>query len=46
MAKFSIEQKAARSKGIVTLKTVCANQRGEIVADSETVVFHPDAKSE
>ena len=32
-------------KGIVTLKTTCANQRGEPVAEGEAVVFHPDAKS-
>ena len=32
-------------KGIITLKTDCANQRGEIVADGEAVVFHQDAKT-
>lgn len=32
-------------KGIVTLKTTCANQRGEPVAEGDAVVFHPDAKS-
>jgi 3-hydroxybutyryl-CoA dehydratase len=31
-------------KGIVTLKTICSNQHGEIVAEGEAVVFHPDAK--
>lgn len=32
-------------KGIITLKTDCANQRGELVAEGEAVVFHPDAKT-
>ena len=32
-------------KGIVTLKTVCANQKNEIVAEGEAVVFNPDAKT-
>ena len=32
-------------KGIVTLKTVCTNQRGENVAEGEAMVFHPDAKA-
>ena len=32
-------------KGIVTLKTTCANQHGELVAEGEAVVFHPDAKT-
>jgi 3-hydroxybutyryl-CoA dehydratase len=31
-------------KGIITLKTTCSNQRDEIVAEGEAVVFHPDAK--
>ena len=33
-------------KGIVTLKTVCANQRGEVVAEGEAVVMHEDAKTQ
>ncbi len=41
----TIEITAIRAgKGIVTLKTTCANQRGELVAEGEAVVFHPDAK--
>ena len=32
-------------KGILTLKTDCANQRGETIAEGEATVFHPDAKS-
>ncbi|CAG0993989.1 3-hydroxybutyryl-CoA dehydratase [Anaerolineae bacterium] len=32
-------------KGIVTLKTDCANQHGDKIAEGEAVVFHPDAKS-
>ncbi len=31
-------------KGIVTLKTVCANQRGEVVAEGEAVVLNEKAK--
>jgi 3-hydroxybutyryl-CoA dehydratase len=42
----TVEITAIRTdKGILTLKTVCANQHGEIVADGEAVVFHPDAKT-
>lgn len=42
----TVEISAIRSdKGILTLKTTCTNQRGEIVADGEAVVFHPDAKT-
>ncbi len=33
-------------KGIVTLKTKCTNQHGELVAEGEAVVFHQDAKSQ
>jgi 3-hydroxybutyryl-CoA dehydratase len=32
-------------KGTVTLKTDCANQRDEKVAEGEAVVYHPDAKT-
>ncbi len=32
-------------KGIVTLKTECVNQRGEIIADGEAIVFHEGAKT-
>lgn len=32
-------------KGIITLKTTCANQHGETVVEGEAVVFHPDAKT-
>jgi len=43
----NVEITAIRAdKGIVTLKTDCANQRSEIVADGEAVVFHPDAKTQ
>jgi len=31
-------------KGVVTLKTQCTNQRGEIVARGEAVVLHADAR--
>ena len=31
-------------KGIVTLRTECANQRGEKIAEGEAVVYHDDAK--
>ncbi len=42
----TVEISAIRTdKGIVTLRTDCKNQRGEIVAEGEAVVFHPDAKS-
>ena len=33
-------------KGIITLKTTCANQKNEIVAEGEAVVLHPDAKTQ
>ncbi len=33
------------SKGILTLGTECANQRGEKVAEGEATVFHEDAKA-
>jgi 3-hydroxybutyryl-CoA dehydratase len=43
----TVEITAIRSdKGIVTQKTVCANQRGETIADGEAVSYHPDAKTE
>ena len=35
-----------KDKGIVTLKTVCANQRGETIAEGEAVVYHADAKNQ
>ncbi len=42
----TVEITALRAdKGIVTLKTDCANQRGEIIAEGEATVFHPDVKS-
>jgi 3-hydroxybutyryl-CoA dehydratase len=42
----TVEISAIRTdKGIITLKTDCKNQRGEIVAEGEAVIFHPDAKS-
>jgi 3-hydroxybutyryl-CoA dehydratase len=42
----TVEITAIRAdKGIITLKTVCANQRGEIVVEGEAVVMHEDAKS-
>lgn len=33
-------------KGVITLKTDCANQRGEKVAEGEATVFHENAKAE
>jgi 3-hydroxybutyryl-CoA dehydratase len=33
-------------KGIVTLKTDCANQNGDKIAEGEATVFHPDAKTQ
>ncbi len=33
-------------KGIITLKTVCTNQRGEQVADGEATVFHENAREQ
>ena len=33
-------------KGIVTLKTECANQRGEKIAEGEAVVYHEDARQQ
>ena len=43
----NVEITAIRAdKGIITLKTDCTNQRGEIVADGEAVVFHPHAKTQ
>ena len=43
----TVEITALRAdKGIVTLKTECANQRGEKIAEGEAVVFHEKAKSE
>lgn len=42
----TVEITAVRAdKGILTLKTDCANQRGELVAEGQAVVFHADAKS-
>ena len=42
----AVEISAIRAdKGIVTLKTVCTNQKNEMVAEGEAVVFHPDAKT-
>ena len=42
-----VEISAIRAdKGIVTLKTVCTNQKNEVVAEGEAVVFHPDAKTQ
>lgn len=42
----TVEITAIRAdKGIVTLKTICVNQRNEIAAEGEAVVFHPNAKS-
>ena len=42
----TVEITAIRAdKGIVTLKTECANQRGEKIAEGEAVVFHEDAKA-
>ncbi len=32
-------------KGIITLKTDCANQRGEKVAEGQATVFHEKAKT-
>ena len=32
-------------KGVVTLKTDCANQHGDKIAEGEAIVFHPDAKT-
>ncbi len=43
----TVEITALRAdKGIVTLKTECANQRGEKIAAGEAVVYHDDAKIE
>lgn len=43
----TVEITALRAdKGIVTLKTECANQRGEKIAEGEAVVFHADAKTQ
>ncbi len=42
----TVEITAIRAdKGIVTLKTECANQRGEKIAEGEAVVFHEGAKA-
>ncbi len=42
----TVEITALRAdKGIVTLKTECANQRGEKIAEGEAVVFHENVKS-
>ena len=41
----TVEITAIRAdKGIVTLKTECANQHGEKIAEGEAVVFHDSAK--
>ncbi|MBI4788549.1 MAG: MaoC family dehydratase [Chloroflexi bacterium] len=41
----NVEITALRAdKGIITLKTECANQRGEKIAEGEAVVFHENAK--
>ncbi len=43
----SVEITAIRAdKGIVTLKTECANQRGEKIAEGEAVVYHENAKNQ
>jgi 3-hydroxybutyryl-CoA dehydratase len=43
----TVEIAAIRAdKGIVTLKTECANQRGEKIAEGEAVVFHESAKAQ
>ncbi len=43
----TVEITALRAdKGIVTLKTECANQRGEKIAEGEAVVYHDDAKTQ
>lgn len=43
----TVEITAIRTdKGIVTLKTICTNQKNEMVADGEAMVFHPDAKTQ
>ncbi len=43
----TVEITALRAdKGIVTLKTECANQRGEKIAEGEAVVFHESAKAQ
>jgi 3-hydroxybutyryl-CoA dehydratase len=43
----TVEITALRAdKGIITLKTDCANQRGDKIAEGEAVVFHPDAKTQ
>lgn len=43
----TVEITAIRAdKGIVTLKTECANQRGEKIAEGEAVVYHDDAKKQ
>lgn len=42
----TVEITAIRAdKGILTLKTDCANQSGDKVAEGEAVVFHPDART-
>jgi len=42
----TVEITAIRAdKGIVTLKTDCANQNGDKIAEGEATVFHPDAKT-
>lgn len=42
----TIEIGAIRAdKGIITLKTICTNQRGEKIAEGDATVFHPEAKS-
>ena len=41
----TVEITAIRAdKGIVTLRTECANQHGEKIAEGEAVVYHEDAK--
>ena len=43
----TVEITALRAdKGIVTLKTECANQRGEKIAEGEAVVYHEDARQQ
>ncbi len=42
----NVEITAIRAdKGIVTLKTTCTNQHGQVVAEGAAVVFHEDART-
>jgi 3-hydroxybutyryl-CoA dehydratase len=43
----TVEITAIRAdRGIITLKTECANQRGEKIAEGEAVVLHEGAKTQ